>query len=380
MPGIPDSTDWEGVNNPDFGDWWHKKGQYDPANSVHNPRKKKPKPENPAAGVILDLQQQAAQAKAETGSAKPKKQPTTYGGIISKQGGRPGAPQQGVMGAPNLGAMGGIQAWAAAVDKMYGPGAAQKYLQQRGINPTVNGYSAVGGGGSPAAIAMTPGGQSQKIADDFINPTGMIQKDASGNLLDSTGMGVAPSASMRTDSAGRMFDSGVVSGNGLMKGSSAAFGGGSGGNILGGPTGGGSSSGGLSGQIESTIGGMLSNPTGYTPQQEQMLRNRASEAIASQQKSNTNDVRLDAIRRGAAKGDADIRDQLNRVNAAGANGQARASFDVDKALADLARNTKLGAVGAGNTFVRNQQELEMLLAQMQEENGPLAGLSLSLGG
>ena len=67
-----------------------------------------------------------------------------------------------------------------------------------------------------------------------------------------------------------------------------------------------------------------------------------------------------------------------------------ASFNVDKALADLGRQGRLGAIGAGNQLLstqlqnaRSQQELELMLQQMEAQNqqtsGPQAGLANIFG-
>ena len=140
------------------------------------------------------------------------------------------------------------------------------------------------------------------------------------------------------------------------------------------------------GSMQNSIMDMLRNPTGYNPTQEQQLRNRASEPYAFQQQQSMEDTRGDAVRRGAASSDADIRDQLNRVSSEGARNQQRASFDVDTSLAGLKREGTLGALGAGNSLLGNQlgdaksiREMMTLLASLQQQGGQ-QGLSFLLGG
>lgn len=253
----------------------------------------------------------------------------------------------GVIGTPNLGSVSAMQQWAMQIDAMYGAGTAQRYLGQRGMAPTVNGQSALY---NPANAGMET------------TPQDRAWLAATGGR---GGMGGAGGSSIQQPNANGSYGD-ADTGSGLNRSSFGLAGGGGGGD--------------LSGQIEQTYGDLMRNPSGFNPQQEQMLRNRAAEPIAAQQQQNMEDTQADAVRRGAASDNADIRDQLNRVSAQGAKDQGDASFNVDRALADLARSTKLSAAqGAGN-YENQRREIEMLLAQLEQENNPLqAGLSSALG-
>ena len=346
------------------------------------------------------------------GSSGNGRQPSSNAGRVAAGG------AAGVIGTPNLGSVSAMQQWAQQIDAMYGAGTAQRYLGQRGMTPTVNGQSALY---DPAKAGMdtTPqdrawldatggrggmgGPQGSPIQQPNANGSFGASNRGSGLTRESFGM-QQPGASRYESAGGKFGDLGKpgVAGQvektlgGLMSGKEDDLG----------------------GQIRSTLSGMLENPSGYDPVQEQMLRNRASEPIAGQQQENENATRMDAIRRGAASDDSDIRDQLNRVGAQGAKDQGDASFNVDRALTELSRGTKLSAVGAGTDYLgqragqqlgaasagtgylgqqagqdqgqqrinldreRMQQELDMMLAQLQQEQGnPLdQGFNFATGG
>lgn len=326
-------------------------------------------------------QQKRPAGQAQTGNGQqhkvaPGERDVMYGSTTSTPGQRPGSPKNGMMGSPNLGQVSSLQSYAATLDKIYGQGAGQQYLNRRGINPTVNGMNLdqtarlAGMPSSFGAHLMGPNAPQGEARQQLINDFTVQNTDGQGNAMlqavpgpngtmqymDSTGMGYSGTSGGQTYNNGRLVGPAGGSGGGSGSGS------------------------GLSGQIESTYSDLMSNPTGYSDQQEQMLRNRATEGIALAGNQAADATRMDAIRRGAATDDADIRDQLNRVTADSAKKQSDASFDVDMGLAGLSRQTKLSAAGGAANYDAQIRQLLAQLAQQEEENGPLQGLESVMGG
>lgn len=276
---------------------------------------------------------------------------------------QPGAPVNGMVGSPNLGTVSELQRWARQV-----PGGEQ-YLRSIGMMPEVT-TMRVGSLG-------TSGGGANGI--DMMNNAALT----SGNSA--TDEAASARYAQANGLLGGQDPRYPASGAGSPAAGTRGF------QPMGGPRAQTRPPSGLSGRLEGAITGMLDNPTGYTDTQQQQLRNRAVDPISQQMMEGMEDVRADAARRGAATSDADVRDQLGRVRADSAMSASETSFNVDKALADLSRQTRLGAVGAGNQLLgtqlqdaRSQQELELLLAQLQAEQqmdmGPMAGLSSVFGG
>jgi hypothetical protein len=159
----------------------------------------------------------------------------------------------------------------------------------------------------------------------------------------------------------------------------------------------------LESSLERQIQQLLQGGSGYSNDQENLMRTRAGDYAAGQQATNEQRMREDAIRRGAstsAGGDADIRSELNRVSAQGAMGQQQATQDVDRMLADLRRQNVSTGLSAGGGLLGQRygqqlgqqqlaqrereslRELEMLLASLQGEQGGMnsPGLQFIMGG
>lgn len=257
---------------------------------------------------------------------------------------QPGAPVNGIVGTPDLGTVSELNRWAGQV-----PGG-MEYLRSIGMAPNVQTMQV-------GDMGTSRGGNSVRTMNR------MAQQNDGWSPQDQ-----AASAALMPGGVPQPATSGGFrpAGPGAKQGGS------------------------LEQQLESGVKGMLQNPTGYNSTQEQQLRNRAVDPISQQMMEGMEDVRADAARRGAATSDADIRDQLGRVRSDAAMSASDASFNVDKALADLGRQGRLGAIGAGNSLLqtqlqnaRSQQELELMLQQMEAENaqnmGPQSGLANIFG-
>lgn len=301
---------------------------------------------------------------------------------------RPGSPINGQVGSPNLGYLGNY--WGSSPEM-------QQYLQGMGIAPQ---YSFIGPQGSMVPDTNSP----------FGNNRGYV--DASGQNVVGGSSGQVPYASKA-----QMDVNGVSATNWPSSGGGSVTGGGFQGldtqreqspfekmlegnatNLINRKP----------GQLEQGLeGGIMSmlNRGRYGDTQEKMLINRAQEPYAFAQREMLEDTRGDAVRRGAASSDADIRDQLNRVQAQGVQGQQRAAFDATMGLMDQRRNDltsatglgqgllgqqfnqQLGAQSAGQGLLgsqlRDTQQLrEMITAlnALAQQQGPQGGLQFLLGG
>lgn len=129
--------------------------------------------------------------------------------------------------------------------------------------------------------------------------------------------------------------------------------------------------------LESGYSGMLN------PQGEQSLRTRISDIAAGQQRMSEERLREDAIRRGAsgAQGDADIRDQLTRIQSEGARNQQQGQIDADQYF----NNLRLSALGGGAGLLGSQlgdtrslREMITMLEALKSQTQP-SGLQFVLG-
>lgn len=261
----------------------------------------------------------------------------TVGATPRPAGQRAGRPKNGIVGAPDLGTASELLRWARQIDQTSN-GAGSRYLQSIGMMPEVSTIGPVRANGQP--YSNTSSGSPDTKFGRMPSPAGTPAPRAPTMNTGGPQQAQAQAGSSPNSQFGQNLQSSIMS---------------------------------------------LLNPA-EDKRYGQQLRNRATEPIAAQTQRNLEESRMDAARRGAASSDADIRDQLNRVSAQGARDMSAASLDVDQALQELMNNKRIAGINAGNTLYGNQlndqrarQELEMLLAQMQEENGPLAGLSAIFG-
>lgn len=298
---------------------------------------------------------------------------------------RPGSPIGGQVGAPDLGTASELMRWARQVPN------GEQILRNMGMMPEITQSQWSSGSAGPnnnLQTGLSSAGRTGNQTDwDLAQRNQQAAQQRSGRSQQQPQQqqyrpGYVPGYTPPIYGPGGGTSTIPAYGSGTMtpNGYSATAG------YLGPQVGGGQSAGGFQGQLQNAVSGLLQNPSGLNQSQQNMMRTRATDAVAGQQSVNEQRTREDAIRRGAstsAGGDSDIRSELNRVGAQGASDQSKALTDIDALIANLNRTGTLGAINAGvgvQGEANKQRELEMLIGQLMQQAGGLGGLQLILGG
>lgn len=323
---------------------------------------------------------------------------------------RAGGANNGIVGSPNLGVTSALLNYGNSSPQ------ARQYLQSLGINPTVNGFNAfdyagLSTGVNQGAQYAQPSSFSSPEAyrtymEGFMNagrgeqlPVGVHRMDGQLVYNPTGGTNRAswvpwPGAAQYESGISGQGQQGIGLGAGLDAGRTQSP---------------------FELNLQNAIQNLVNNPRPYQnnvmggrvpgsiqPQnakssllnggqvnlgtEEALMRSQARGGIGAAQRRAEENSRMDAARRGvASRGDASIRDQLNRIGARGASDQNRAQLDISKTISDLERANLLGGLGAGNSLLGTQlmdsRALQQLLVQLQAiqaQNGQ-NGLSMLLG-
>lgn len=304
------------------------------------------------------------------------------------------------MGSVNWGAVAGIQNYLNTINPAQ-RAQAEQYLASQGLMPSYNGMSLpqsqqmastqgmgqLGGQGSPYLGGMSSAAgnngylaqQHQNWVNDFTHQNtdgsgnAMLQAVAGPNgttqYLDSTGAGYSGTSGGQTYSNGRLV--GPAGGGGFGgAGGSGGFGGGGGG---GGEYGGATFP--LEGAMQDQIMGVLNNPSPYSQQQTQMMRNRSTAGIDQQRMEAQRQAGADAARRGLSPQEAAANQSALGASYDRTRQGVQQDFELNNALAS--RQGLMQGLGAGQGLLGSQMQNEdsirrylAMLGQTQAGNPP----------
>ena len=301
--------------------------------SIYGINPQRPGQRSPVDGLMDSLSQnrnQGATGGAGPGGA-PRPGTRTMGAAPRPTGQRPGLPQSGMVGSPNLGV-------ASEIMRLINQGVlSPDQARQAGVMPDIS--------------TMTVGNRG-------VNPAGVAQASYNQRTGQWSGGTPAPGMGGPGGPGGAMPPGGAGGGAGYQREQSP-----------------------FELSLQNAIGGNLGDQTA----QRRRMQTQLGESISGSTSNAMQQTREDAIRRGAtgAQGDADIRDQLNRVTAQGGADQARGRSEIESIL----QGFKNQAIGQGTSLlgeqgqdVRSLREMITMLEALKQQNSPLSGLNFSLGG